>query len=92
MSCKRIHVFYSGRVQGVGFRYTARSIASGLNLKGWVKNSMDGRVELVCEGEEDRLKRFLDNIKSEFLGHYITDVDVRWEGSRHEFNRFDIRF
>ena len=92
MSYKRIHVFYSGRVQGVGFRYTARNIALGLSLGGWVRNGMDGRVEVVCEGEEDILKRFLDNIKSEFLGHYITDVDIRWESPRHEFNGFDIRF
>jgi acylphosphatase len=92
MVYKRLHVFYSGRVQGVGFRYIARNIASGLGLDGWVRNLMDGRVEVVSEGEEKVLKKFLDNIKSESLGHYITDIDIRWEAPTREFKGFDIRF
>lgn len=76
----------------MGFRYTARNIAVGLGLNGWAKNLVDGRVECVCEGEEKKLKKFLDNIKGEFLGRYISDVDVRWEDSTREFKSFSISF
>lgn len=92
MPYKRIHIFYSGRVQGVGFRYTVRSIASELDLSGWTRNLRDGNVEVVCEGDEKKLKAFLDNIKKEFPEHYIRDVEVTWEEPTGEFNAFEIRF
>jgi acylphosphatase len=92
MLLKRAHVFYSGYVQGVGFRYTARNIASLLRLTGWVKNLRDGRVEVVCEGEEKKLKKFLEDIKDEFHGRYITDAQIEWEEPTNEFDRFEIVF
>jgi len=91
-SLKRIHVIYSGRVQGVGFRYTARSIASGLGLGGWARNLRDGNVEVVCEGEERKLKTFLGNMAKEFPSQYIKNIDVNWERSTGELNGFEIRF
>ena len=92
MAYRRIHIFYSGRVQGVGFRYTAHSTASGLGLAGWAKNLKDGRVEVVCEGEEKKLKVFIDNMAKEFPSYYITDADIAWEEPTREFKGFDIRF
>lgn len=88
MSYKRLHVFYSGYVQGVGFRYTVRNTASGLGLTGWVRNLPGGRVELVCEGEEKKLKMFLDDIAKEFPA----DAQVSWGKASGEFADFDIRF
>ena len=73
---KRAHVFYSGRVQGIGFRYTAQNIAEDLGIHGWVKNLEDGRVEIVAESEEKNLKEFLDKISKGPLGRYIKDADV----------------
>jgi len=90
-SNKRIHVFYSGHVQGVGFRYTAEDIASGLGLGGWVKNLPDGRVEVISEGEEKKLQMFLDKIES-ILDRYIRDKSVNWEQATQEFDNFNIRF
>lgn len=55
--CKR--VLYSGRVQGVGFRYTAQHLAAGYAVAGHVRNLPDGDVELVAEGESDEVERFL---------------------------------
>jgi len=55
--CKR--VCYSGRVQGVGFRYTAQHLAAGYAVVGHVRNLPDGDVELVAEGEADEVERFL---------------------------------
>ena len=92
MSHKRMHVFYSGHVQGVGFRFTARNVASRMGLTGWVKNLRDSKVELVCEGEEEDLKDFLNAVNNEFAEHYIVDADITWEKSTQEFANFDIRF
>ncbi|MBU1913485.1 MAG: acylphosphatase [Candidatus Omnitrophica bacterium] len=89
---KRAHVFYSGRVQGIGFRYTAQNIAENLGIYGWVKNLEDGRVEIVAESEEKNLKEFLDKISKGPLGRYIKDMDVAWENPSKEFNDFSIKF
>jgi acylphosphatase len=69
-------VFYSGRVQGVGFRYTVRRIAGGYEVTGWVKNLPDGRVELQAmsaDGEE--LEGFLQAIKDSSLGGNIKNTE-----------------
>jgi acylphosphatase len=61
-----LQVFYEGYVQGVGFRWTVRHIASGFDVTGWVRNLPDGRVELQVTGEEAEVRAFLDAIaKSE---------------------------
>ena len=92
MPYKRLHVFFFGHVQGVGFRFTALDVASKSGLVGWVKNLGDGSVEVVCEGEEKRLKSFLDNIEKGFLGHYIRNREISWEEPTHEFSNFDVGF
>ena len=89
---KRAHVFYSGHVQGIGFRYTAEDIAESLGLKGWVKNLSDGRVEVVAEGEEGDIKEFLDKILKGPLGRYISDAEVSWEKPTKEFDSFEVAF
>ena len=88
---KRLHVFFTGRVQGVGFRYTARRIAESFGLVGWVRNCYDGRVELVAEGEEDILRQMLRQIKSAFE-HYVDHAEVTWPEESGEFSSFSIRF
>ncbi|MFA5146347.1 MAG: acylphosphatase [Candidatus Omnitrophota bacterium] len=86
---KRIHVYYSGSVQGVGFRFAAERTAGSLGLSGWVRNLGDGRVETVCEGPEVSLKEFLGKIKNIFDG-YISDADIEWAEATGEFEGFDI--
>ena len=54
----RLEIFYSGHVQGVGFRYTAKSVAAGFEISGIVRNLSDGRVELVAEGAREELEAF----------------------------------
>ncbi len=92
MTGKRAHVFYSGRVQGVGFRYTAQDVAMSLGLTGWVKNLEDGRVEIVAEGKEKDVNEFLDKVLRGQLGSYIRDVELLWEKPTKEFDSFDITF
>ena len=82
---------YSGRVQGVGFRYTARDIASDLGVLGWVKNLDDGQVEVVAEAEDKVLGSFLAQIQH-YFSRYIRDTDIHWEPASGEFKDFIIRF
>ena len=89
---KRAHVFYSGRVQGVGFRYSVRELACGFEVTGYVRNLHDGRVELVAEAEEDEAKAFLEAIRQSQLGNYVRGEDVRWQAATGEFNQLEIRF
>ena len=88
---KRVHAYYSGQVQGVGFRYTARSVAQNLGLNGWVKNTYDGGVELVLEGDESALKQALSRIKQEMNCTSFKE-SVSWEPGTGEFTRFEISF
>src|SRR5512139_1725352 len=76
---KRVEVFYAGRVQGVGFRWTTREIAKGFEVAGHVRNLTDGRVELVAEGEEEELRQFLDTIREGELGGYIRGHQESWK-------------
>ncbi len=64
-------VFYSGTVQGVGFRYAACRIAAGYDVGGFVSNLPDGRVECVVEGEAGQVRAFLDDLRDTMSGHVI---------------------
>ena len=64
-------VFYSGRVQGVGFRYTVKSITPGFEVTGTVRNLDDGRVELIAEGEPEELSAFRTAIRESGVGRLI---------------------
>jgi acylphosphatase len=63
MPKERLRVHYSGRVQGVGFRYTAARLAEGYDVTGYVRNLSDGRVELVAEGQSLTVESFLASVK-----------------------------
>src|SRR5258706_14281230 len=66
---RQMRVLYSGRVQGVGFRYTVKSVASGFELTGAVRNLPDGRVELFAEGAGDELQVFAQSIRESGMEH-----------------------
>lgn len=72
--CKR--VIYSGRVQGVGFRYTVHRLAEGYAVTGYVRNLPDGNVELVAEGPADRVEAFLAAV-AERMADYIRRTTVQ---------------
>lgn len=88
---KQLHVFYSGRVQGIGFRYTVLDIACQQKVCGWVKNLDDARVEVLAQASEDVLKDFLQQINQHF-SRYIQDVNIEWLASSGEFSGFQIKF
>ena len=88
---KRLHALFSGRVQGVGFRYTAERLAHHFPVTGFVKNLPDGKVEVIAEGEEDMLKDFLKAIEDAFSGH-IRKIDPQWQKATGEYRTFGIGF
>jgi acylphosphatase len=90
MSRCRLQVFYSGQVQGVGFRYTVKSLARGFELTGMVRNLPDGRVELVAEGAKTELTALQQAIRESELGHFIRQEDVVWEKPQDGFRGFEI--
>ena len=72
----RKHIFFSGRVQGVGFRYTATHLARPLDLTGWVENLWDGRVEMEVQGRSEAIERLLSQLRNQrFI--VIEDVEIQ---------------
>jgi acylphosphatase len=87
MVCKR--VLYTGRVQGVGFRYTAQGLAQGSAVAGYVRNLPNGNVELVAQGEPDAVRRFLDAVARR-MADYIATATQRDE-EPGDYRGFQIR-
>lgn len=81
---------FSGRVQGVGFRYTVRNIALQYNVAGYVRNLPDGRVELVMEGPDQEMSYLVDDVSDRMSG-YIRAVDQTNLPATGEFHHFYIR-
>lgn len=85
-----MHIYYSGHVQGVGFRYTVKSVATGFEVTGTVRNLLDGRVELVAEGSREELEAFRKAIPEAGLEHFIQDEKISWGEAAGEFRGFEI--
>lgn len=83
-------VIYHGRVQGVGFRWTARSTAADFAVVGYVRNLPDGTVELLAEGEEREVKAFLAALRQN-MRSFIRQADVRFGPPTQAFASFEIR-
>jgi acylphosphatase len=86
---ERRSVWYSGQVQGVGFRYTARRIAQGFAVTGYVRNLRDGRVELMAEGAPAAIEEFLEALASKMSGN-IEDVQTQRGPATGEWAAFEI--
>lgn len=86
----RRSVYFSGRVQGVGFRYTTRNIALGYDVQGYVRNLPDGRVELVMEGPAAEMDRVVEELRRKMNG-FIRNVELRTTPTTGEFEHFSIR-
>lgn len=90
MKRSRMHIFYSGNVQGVGFRYSVKTVAAGFEVVGVVRNLIDGRVELVGEGSREELEAFQTAIREAGLDHFIRNEEVKWSEATNEFRGFEI--
>ncbi len=88
---KRLHASVSGRVQGVGFRYFVQTEANQLDLVGWARNRRDGSVEVVAEGEVDKLKDFVGTLQRGSASSLVREVKTRLQDPSGEFKSFHIR-
>jgi acylphosphatase len=88
---RRMHIYYSGKVQGVGFRYTTKNAATGYEVTGVVRNLTDGRVELIAEGAQEELEAFRTGIRESGLEVFISNEEIAWEDAKGEFRGFEIR-
>lgn len=88
----RAHVFISGRVQGVSFRWFTQRQAQKLGLAGWVKNLWDGRVEAVFEGEEAVVRQAVAWCRHGDPPARVEDVEVQYEPATGEFRGFNVRY
>ncbi len=88
----RAHVFISGRVQGVFFRYETRLRAIRNNVTGWIRNLPDGRVEAIFEGERENVEAMINFCHRGPPGAIVKKVEVIWENPTGEFRGFQIRY
>ena len=86
----RYAVTFTGRVQGVGFRYTTERIARRFKLAGWVRNEPDGSVHCIAEGEQAELDRFLAAVKDAMQGN-IENARIKVEPAQGDLHGFEIR-
>ncbi len=84
-------VRFEGRVQGVGFRYTANSLARNFDVRGYVMNLSDGSVELYVEGSEEQVEQFITAIRNEMAG-YIRNCNIQSVTPTGKYKTFTVRF
>ena len=88
---KRFHALVTGKVQGVFFRDYTQKKAEENNLSGWVRNTEDGRVEVVAEGEEGSLKNLLKFLNQGSPTSRVDVVDIKWGDPQGETGVFHIK-
>jgi acylphosphatase len=88
----RAHVVIVGMVQGVFFRSTLRSQAKLLNINGWTKNTVEGNVEAVFEGDKDQIEKIISFCWKGPPGSHVRDVRIEWKRPRLDLQGFEIRY
>ena len=87
--CRLVH--FSGSVQGVGFRFTARGLGQRFAVTGYVRNLVDGRVEVLACGEQKEIRAYLEALRNS-MRDYIAQESGKWIAPPETFTTFDIRF
>ncbi len=82
-------ILFSGRVQGVGFRFTAQRFAVDLGLTGWIQNWPTGDVALYAEGESERIKDLVEKLRSHFSIQDVKTTEGPFSGL---YTSFDVRY
>ncbi|GGC88288.1 acylphosphatase [Thalassobacillus devorans] len=86
------HIIVHGRVQGVGFRFSAQQVAAEHNISGWVKNNPDGTVEIEAEGEKHNLDRFMEDIQNGPSPYAkVEHMDITTENKEKGYKKFQIK-
>ena len=88
----RIHAYVDGRVQGVFFRSNTRNVARDLNLTGFVKNLSDNRVEVVAEGEENKINELIEFLRQGPESAEVRNLNLKKEKYSGKFDEFEVRY
>ena len=88
MDDARAHLFITGVVQGVGYRYFAMRKANAYRINGFAKNLIDGRVEVVAEGDRGLVEQFIADLRVGPMSAHVTDVRIEWDKPTYEFKGF----
>jgi acylphosphatase len=89
MASSRFEVYFSGRVQGVGFRYTAKQVASSFDVVGTVQNLPDRRVKMVVEGEAETIESFIQRVCESTHGN-VAETEISRFPATGRFSGFEI--
>ncbi len=89
---KRFHIIVKGKVQGVFYRDNTQKKASELGLNGYVKNLPDGTVEIIAEGDEDKLNQLVNFCKTNPGYSNVTIIEIKELKPSNEFNSFEVRY
>jgi len=89
---RRVEVYVSGLVQGVGFRYFTRKMAKEIGVSGYVMNLKDGRVFIVAEGDDEQIEKFLSTVKQGPSFAIVKNTEVFQKEATNEFSEFTIRY
>jgi acylphosphatase len=87
---RQVHVFVRGKVQGVGFRAFTKERADEVEVKGWVKNLLDGRVEAVMQGRSDAIEKVLQGVRKGPRSSRVDGVEVKDEAIGEKFASFKV--
>lgn len=88
---QEIHIFISGSVQGVGFRALVKRHAMLHNIKGYVRNLSDGRVEICAQGLGDQINQFIQTIRSNPGAGCISDIETKHSPQQGFYSSFEVR-
>lgn len=92
MAKQRVHLFIKGKVQGVFFRQALKVMAKKNNVKGWVRNLNDGRVEAVLEGEDIDVSKIVEWSHAGSANARVEDVEIKNEKYKNEFTKFEVLY
>ena len=86
---KRFEIYFSGSVQGVGFRFTSKQVSRLFDIVGTVQNLADGRVKMICEGDPAQIRAFIEKVAQSTHGR-VTDTEILDGPITGEFKGFEI--
>jgi acylphosphatase len=89
---KTFRILVSGRVQGVGFRYFARDMATRFSVKGYVQNTQDDKVEILCQGQKNNLDMFIQSIKKGPALSFISGFLIEEIADFNLYDFFNIKY
>ena len=88
---KQLKAIFHGYVQGVGFRFLVEKVSRQFYVTGYVRNLIDGTVEMVAEGDDHELQEFLNAIRHSPLGKNVLDLEAQWGDATSQWRNFTIK-